>query len=43
MNKRIFVAKKNHKLFISKESNIETLVGVATISPSFPSSGKLPL
>ena len=32
----------NHKVFISKESNIETLVGVATLPLSFPPSGKLP-
>jgi hypothetical protein len=29
----------NHKLFTSKELNIEMLVRVATLPPSFPPSG----
>jgi hypothetical protein len=32
----------NMKLFISLESNIEKLVSMATLPPSFPPSGKLP-
>ena len=31
----------NHKLFISLESNIEILVGVVTLAPSFPNIGIL--
>jgi len=34
--------KNGHPNFISKESNIEKLVGVATLIPLFPPSGKLP-
>jgi hypothetical protein len=36
------ISNLNHKLFVSKESNIEKLVGVATLPLSFPPSGKLP-
>ena len=39
---KISLPNSNHKVFISKESNIETLVGVATLPLSFPPSGKLP-
>ena len=33
------ITKLNHKFFISLESNIEKLVGVATLPPSFLPSG----
>ena len=39
---KISLPNSNHKVFISKESNIETLVGVATLPLSFLPSGKLP-
>ena len=36
------ISNLNHKLFISQESNIEKLVGLATLPPSFLPTGKLP-
>ena len=37
--KQVKILWPNHKLFISQESNIEKLFGVATLPPSFPPSG----